>query len=495
VKKWLKSIGLGILVLTLVIHFQSSPSSDQEWKSPQSSCQETMFPKISQSDYIEHSPIHITNNDGFEALDIAGNGTPINPYRIEGYFFNNTDQQWLIEIFNTNVHFIICNNLFIRPFGNITGIDLDHVANGTISNNKIINTSIRIVQSENIEIKNNLMEGYGCSVAHYCRGIWLDGSDNVKIINNTIFGFYYAGINLWESNFNSILNNNISNGRYTAIEGYYSSYNMLINNCLCYNGLDGIDFDIADNNTIKNNLICHNKRYAVYFGNKTSNNTVSDNDFMFAESHLYDRPFDNGTNNLFISNYYENWDSQGSYNIQGFAESEDTSPLLNPNHLTPPMIISPTSETAILKDMVTIHWTKSIDSFNHPLSYSIFYSENSGITWIEISSGLTTLSLTWNVSSIANGTSIFLKVQVVDSLGYQSFSISDTSFIIESPVLITSSLPVSSSNQEYTSSSSIATKTTTTSVATPFLGIISIIMVIIILGLIRLGRNLGKLVK
>ncbi|MHA2202392.1 MAG: right-handed parallel beta-helix repeat-containing protein [Candidatus Hodarchaeales archaeon] len=477
-KKWIKSIGLSILFLLVLTYFRSSILAEQECKPTQLLFQETDIPRIIHSDdYIEHSSIIITNNDGFKTLNIPGNGTLGNPYLIDGYIFNNTDQSKLIEIIDTDVHFSITNNLLIRPLGNFSGISLRNVTHAIISGNKIINTSIYTYQSRNNTIKNNWITGDG--IPYFSKGIHISDSGDTHIINNTVEN-HDVGIQLWGESNNSIFSNTISNSNYSAITIYYSSYNTFINNCIGYNGLDGMQFEWADNNTIKNNLIFYNDRYGVYFGDETGNNTIKSNDFISGYLRVNNFPsFDNGTNNLFRSNYYIDWDGYGDYITQGFAGSKDTSPLLHPYHLTSPVITSPTGE--ILKDTVTIQWIQSVDSFDHSLSYSVFYSEDLGTTWIELNSGLTVLTTTWDVSSITNGTVIRLKVQVMDSAGYQSYSISDTSFIIESPVPTTTSLPITSSTQQDTSSSSITT--TTTQAASPFLGIISILMIVCILGL------------
>ncbi len=477
-KKWIKSIGLSILFLLVLTFFRSSLISEQVCEPTQLSFQETDIPRITHSDdYIEHPSILITNNDGFKTLSIPGNGTLWNPYLIDGYIFNNSDQSQLIEIIDSDVYFSISNNLLIRPLGNFSGISLRNVTHAIISGNKIINTSIYTYQSWNNTISNNWITGYG--IPYFSRGIHISDSGDTRIINNTVEN-HDVGIQLWGEKYNSIFSNTISNSNYSAITVYYSSYNTFINNCIGYNGLDGMQFEYTDNNTIEKNLIFYNDRYGVYFGDETDNNTIKNNDFISRYTSGNNFPtFDNGTNNLFRSNYYIDWDGYGDYRTQGFTGSKDTSPLLHPYHLTPPVITSPTGE--ILKDTVTIQWIQSADSFNHSLSYTVFYSEDLGTTWIEINSGLTVLTTTWDVSSITNGTVVLLKVQVMDSTGYQSYSISDTSFIIESPVPTTTPLPTTSSTQQDTSSSSITT--TTTQAASPFLEIISILMTVCILGL------------
>jgi hypothetical protein len=46
------------------------------------------------------------------------------------------------------------------------------------------------------------------------------------------------------------------------------------------------------------------------------------------------------------------------------------------------------------------------------------------------------MSYNWDLSSIFNGTEVLLKVEVEGSLGFISASVSDNTFIIENPELI-----------------------------------------------------------
>jgi hypothetical protein len=132
--------------------------------------------------------------------------------------------------------------------------------------------------------------------------------------------------------------------------------------------------------------------------------------------------FDDGSwNNIFSQNYYDDWIGSGFYNVTGSAHNKDQSPVINPHHLTAPTITYPTSELQVLSEDVTINWTASTDIVGHTITYTILYSTNSGTSWTELISGLTSPSYRGDLSIFNDGI-IHIKIRATDSVGFHSYS-------------------------------------------------------------------------
>ncbi|MFX0181582.1 MAG: BMP family ABC transporter substrate-binding protein [Candidatus Hodarchaeota archaeon] len=357
-------------------------------------------------------PISISSNSDFSSLGFPGAGTSTNPYRIEGFSLIGGPSE-LIKIEGTTAHYQIKNNHLNGLENAIRGIWLINAPNGTIKDNNIIDNKdfgIRIDSSNYIVISNNKISN---NPGH---GIWAGGSDEITVENNIISFNDWDSINLLNSQ-NSVISNN-------TIHDSPSS---------------GILFENSDHNIISHNLIFNHGSSGVRFvpwsgeiNPQSEYNTVEFNDFL--NNNL--GATDDCSNNDFDQNYWSDWTGSGSYSISGSAGNRDLSPLKNPYHLSEPTITEPTSSTKILKDSVNIQWITSTDTFGHSITYSVFYSTDDGTTWNQITSGLTGTSYNWDLSGIFNGTEVLLKIAAEDSLGFLSVSVSDSTFLIENPELV-----------------------------------------------------------
>ncbi len=104
-------------------------------------------------------------------------------------------------------------------------------------------------------------------------GIFLSGSDNCSISNNTCSNNYH-GIYLASSSDNNIDSNTCENNDYSGIFTKGSSGNTLTNNT-CTNNKHGIYlYSASDNNTISNNLTANNDYGIRLYG---SNNNLTNN--------------------------------------------------------------------------------------------------------------------------------------------------------------------------------------------------------------------------
>jgi parallel beta-helix repeat protein len=264
-------------------------------------------------------------------------------------------------------------------------------------------------------------------------GISFSGNNN-NISFNMVYNNRWAGISVDSSNHSIIKGNtayiNHGNGIYISD----SNDNMIIENIVYDNSPRGIPVTNSTYNVFTKNLIHFNDEWGISFEPGADDNKVQFNDFSM-NSHIgcacEPQALDQGINNFFSNNYWSDWTGIGSYTIAG--DHQDVSPLTNPYHLSPPVITAPTSATTTLKDSVTIQWTASIDLYGHFITYTVSYSTNDGTTWVTLISGLTTTNYVWDLTNIKHGLIVLLKVQATDEGGFNSYSISTSSFTIDNP--------------------------------------------------------------
>ena len=98
--------------------------------------------------YVPHTPIKILGDENFTQQNgvVSGNGTPSDPYVIEGWEIDANGGAYGIWIENTTSYFVIRNCRILNatdsnaePYG--TGIYINHCKNGTIYGCEIISTN------------------------------------------------------------------------------------------------------------------------------------------------------------------------------------------------------------------------------------------------------------------------------------------------------------------------------------------------------------------
>ncbi len=127
---------------------------------------------------------------------LTGSGTFLDPYVIEGLYIDAGGLGGMISIWNSDKFFIIRNNWFnySGPYGHDNGVLLQFAKNGVIENNIFTYTHIGVLAellcdntiiSDNIMISDHTTAGFG-------KGIDVQWSDNVTVINNKIRNHYSA---------------------------------------------------------------------------------------------------------------------------------------------------------------------------------------------------------------------------------------------------------------------------------------------------------------
>ncbi|MEM3397306.1 MAG: NosD domain-containing protein [Thermoplasmata archaeon] len=318
-----------------------------------------------------HTPIHIIGD-----LDFAnqaqnegwpGDGSPTNPYVIQGYEIDAGGGRYCIWIENTNVYFEIRNctlhgatDSSVFPYG--SGVVLQGVQNGTIVGNTVTgnNRGIYFSPASNNTVRNNNI------FANSLYGIFLVSSNTNILRDNNITDNINHGIYLSSSNSNTIAGNNVSENLQYGIYMLSSQYNNLSLNTVWHNSLYGIIMVVSKNNNLLYNWILNNMDYGVYIATLSNGNTVHHNNFIanrgagkgvYGNCQAYDEVGGNYwyDNTAQEGNYWSNWDGNGwgtgsAYSIDGWTSS-DWYPLSKTNlHL--PIHITSNSEFTPMNGVV-----------------------------------------------------------------------------------------------------------------------------------------------
>ena len=274
--------------------------------------------------------------------------------------------------YSNNYHNTIANNTFINGGLSVSGkrntvennivngkplVYLEDMSNFTIQNAG----QVILVNCTGITVKNLNLSNVGI-------GIYFDGTDDCKIVNNTVNSNNMIGIYMWCSKNNTLQNNTVSNNyrgidsedlsgtgiylvysnnntltsnnvsnNYAGIIADYSTGNMLRNNTAnSNNGFGGILLGSSNNNTLTDNSASNNS-HGIYLWVSSNNNTIYHNSLINNTQNAYDtgtNQWDSGS----AGNYYSDYngtDPDGDgigddpYDIPG-GSSVDRFPLMQP---------------------------------------------------------------------------------------------------------------------------------------------------------------------
>jgi parallel beta-helix repeat protein len=211
---------------------------------------------------VAHDPIRINSNADFTPANgvTGGDGSPGNPWTIDGWVIDGTGYGYGIYIGNTTEHFTvrdcILRNASGGDFSNYfpdSGLVLYNAGNGTIANNVAVGNGwhgIFLYLSGN-----NIITGNNAS--HNSMGIRLEHSDGNIVANNTAMYNDQDGLLLYHSESNEVVNNDFFYNQ-MGIGIYNSATNNITANNLSHNSDDGIYISDASNNTLRQNMISGN---------------------------------------------------------------------------------------------------------------------------------------------------------------------------------------------------------------------------------------------
>lgn len=206
---------------------------------------------------LNHSAINIQNTTDFhEQAEIEGwegNGTLGNPYIIGGYWINNTILGKQIVINNTDLYFIIQNNLLQEDTQ--FSIFCENIQNGIIYNNTIVGPYSGYRFTEHATSFNNWE--YEFEYGIYCE------NSTITISNNAISGFQ-IGINLLNSKDVSIINNTLVNDSTMAIAFLGNTSNVFVYNNFITNSYLSVSIRSSEYEDFQKNMTFLNNTFEVF---------------------------------------------------------------------------------------------------------------------------------------------------------------------------------------------------------------------------------------
>ncbi len=275
--------------------------------------------KVLQDSYETHLPLIITDDSDFVTYGFEGEGTPDNPFILEGIIISHSST--CIEIEDIDSHFIIRNCWFeTGDYG--TALSFRFVQNAVISN---------------------------CWIVDGDTGIEIWNSVNVTISNNHIVS---------------------TNQGLRSSSCYNSSY---MQNDIVANNY-GMEVDNAHYSTISENRIYSNSREGLVLSYGSYNNTITDNILgwndpqmaLFGEANAIDR----GESNFWSGNHYSDYTGFGDYSIDGEANATDEFPVQ----------LQDRDEPALLnQEAITLFHNSPLFNLtfveDYPLTYEIYIDE------------------------------------------------------------------------------------------------------------------------
>lgn len=337
------------------------------------------------------------------------------------------------------------------------------IHNNTIANSR--DYGICMLNSEYTRIADNDIFITDSTITS-TKGIYLFDSNNSIIDNNTAKSNYQYGIIISSSFNNSITENFVSDSAWGIALNSNSRNNTVAHNFIEKNRQSGIQLWSSSNNSLWNNTLWHNDHHGINLQSSSDNNSIYRNDFIETVVYSYAGPsqaYDEGTKNLFDYNHWDDWTSPDTnndsvvdtpYTIGGPSNNNDSHPMVNPLHtehqILKPEIIYPNSGETVAGG-ITITWKTATDSLKHTLTYSVYYSSDSGGSWIMTSTGIYPSSYWWDTTTVADGSNYLIKIRATCSRGLTAEDVSDATFTVANLAITTT---------PYTSSSIIQTSTT-----------------------------------
>ncbi|ADM27634.1 Nitrous oxidase accessory protein [Ignisphaera aggregans DSM 17230] len=297
----------------------------------------TTTPPSKTSSLTPRKPIRIIGDKNFTQENgvVSGSGTADDPYIIEGWEINALGYDDGIYIANTRAYFIIRNCKIY--WASWSGIHLENVTNGKITNNTITNNSAGINlwhSSNNIIEYNNIVDNsagidlvyssnnvvkYNNITNNYYGVRLLDSSSNV-IVSNVFVG---DGLLVYDSYNNTVLDNTVNGKPLIYLENVgnhivsgnvgqvvlVNCYNITVTNLNLSSTTVGIELWNTNNSVLKYNNIANNGGGLVLV--YSSNNVIEYNNI--ANNKAYGIGLEYSSNNVIVHNNIANNKGEGIY--------------------------------------------------------------------------------------------------------------------------------------------------------------------------------------
>ena len=325
--------------------------------------------------HTPHASIQIDGNEELIAMADAegwqGDGSTWNPYLITGYEFTEATIQ-PIRIWNTDLHWELKDNIVdtTTSVGVVCGMWIDNVVNGKITNNTIRNrhSGLVIIACENIEITGNSIynnSANGAEITGYVEnieitgnsfvnngayGIYIQVGNDITILGNSILNSRWEGLRLGIVSRLTVVGNSIIESR-NGVQVVGVTDGNIAGNSIIHSSQNGILIDTGNRIDVTGNTIMDSDGYGVHLDESARNVTVDWNSFLSNGENC--QVCDDGEDNVFIYNYFDDWttpdeDSDNlideSYEIEGAAQNADPYPRADPSAsipISPPIPAEP----------------------------------------------------------------------------------------------------------------------------------------------------------
>jgi parallel beta-helix repeat protein len=232
-----------------------------------------------------------------------------------------------------------------NPFGSATSHNITIIGNTVYDNTP---SGIILLEADDCVVEGNVVHDNALN------GIVVESGSH-HIIDNQVTNCT-TGILVSEGNC-TITENQVSNVEYALSVG--TEHNTISGNSLTNNEKIGLRFfnsyttdDSGSNNIVTGNLIANNSRWGVQIIMNANANVIEGN-YFFNNGETC-QASDDGTDNLFDLNYWDDWTSPDAnndsivdvpYSIEGDAENSDLHPLAIPDKSLPPWFVITTTST------------------------------------------------------------------------------------------------------------------------------------------------------
>ncbi|MHA2296655.1 MAG: NosD domain-containing protein [Candidatus Hodarchaeales archaeon] len=457
----------------------------------------------------EVSPLPLVTKKEFSSKIAAGQGSgifmdPSDHNNITGnHVYNNHLKGIYLSICDYTT--LLSNSVYENGEDGIYIVDSDY--------NSIIDNDIFDNGYGNNSLPYSSGKGFsGKIAAGQGSGIFMDPSDHNTIAGNNVYNNYLRGIHLYSSDFTNIADNEIYSNGDDGLLLVDSNYSNISSNYIHNNGYygylpqftarasfsgkiaagqgSGIFMDPSNHNEIIKNVVINNGLYGIFIDSGSMNNTVEENDFFGNNIWGFSQAFDDGLDNIFYNNYWDDHDNTDAnqdgiadepYYIEGSAENLDkyasAYPIQPPSHYLLALTVLYPNGGEIIEGTINIRWLPANDTLGHEIKYTVYYSTNGGSTWIITAEELTETSYSWDTTKVLDGSDYLVMVIASCSEGLLSGDISDALFTILN-------------NPEKTTTSTTTTQTTTTTEVTfgPTTGWTLVISILSILSLLMVRR-------
>ncbi len=179
-------------------------------------------------------------------------------------------------------------------------------------------------------------------------GIRLNNSPNTTLTSNTIANNRFDGISISKTDNTILISNKLINNGGVGITVRGNGC-TLTNNIIANNEREGIVLGrlwssnrprSSSNCSLSNNTVIYNKKHGVLLDSYAANHTISESTFYCNNMEgSSSQAYDNGSNNLFVNNFWDEWISPDAnnddivdnpYSLDGVANNHDYSPLIHP---------------------------------------------------------------------------------------------------------------------------------------------------------------------